>query len=115
MQYILEPFLPHELMAALSAAAPEDRPPFATAEATGGAEGAGVEAAAAEETGGDANRSADSISAREKRREEKRNARQRQQTRSQGLQDPTHPGSTDLSSRQELHIPALHLAKTQQL
>lgn len=93
-------------MAALSAAAPEDRPPFATAEATDGAEGAGVEAAAAEETGGDANRSADSISAREKR-----NARQRQQTRCQGLQDPTHAGSADLSSRQELHIPARHLGK----
>lgn len=66
-------------MAALSDAAPEDRPPFDTAEATDGVEAAGVEAAAAEETDDDVNRSADSISAREKR-----NVCLRQQVRHHG-------------------------------
>lgn len=66
VQYIIESFLPHVLTVELSDAAPVERPPFDTAEATDGVEDAGVEAAAVEETDGDANRSPDSISVREK-------------------------------------------------
>lgn len=53
------------LIVELSDAAPVERPPFDTAEATDGVEDAGVEAAAVEETDDDVNRSPDSISVRE--------------------------------------------------
>lgn len=66
MQYIIESFLPHVLIVELSDAAPVERPPFNTAEATDSVEDAGVEAAAVEETDDDVNRSPDSISVREK-------------------------------------------------
>lgn len=54
------------LIVELSVAAPVERPPFDTDEATDGVEDAGVEAAAVEETDDDVNRSPDSISIREK-------------------------------------------------
>lgn len=66
MQYRIESFLPHVLIVELSVAAPVERPPFDTSEATDGVEDAGVEAAAVEETDEDVNRSPDSISGREK-------------------------------------------------
>lgn len=66
LQYRLESFLPHVLIAELSVAAPAERPPFDTSEVTDDVEDAGVEAAAVEETDDDVNRSPDSISGRDK-------------------------------------------------
>ena len=54
------------LIVELSDAAPVERPPFDTAEATDSVEDAGVEAAAVEETDDDVSRSPDSISIRQK-------------------------------------------------
>lgn len=66
VQYITESFLPHVLTVELSDAAPVERPPFDTAEATDSVADAGVETDAVEETDDDVNRSPDSISVREK-------------------------------------------------